>query len=252
LQLASDRTVDLDDYLALIQSSVAYLSHERFQKQLLTGRTLETPLAILVESYSRFVTGDYGVPGFAELALTGIHSEPQVSAEDDKLLSLMRLSLVGALSDVASLPEFISIYPLDSPLVGSLRMWLTVPHTQLQVCASVMLGNLARNDDVCRIMVLDFKVHEPLLDIIKNSKDSQSLHATAGFLKNLALYAGNKSILGEAGLIEISSRLWGSDFMTQIQYSGAALARQAVAGSCKSKVIADSEITNAHTRQMII
>jgi hypothetical protein len=81
-------------------------------------------------------------------------------------------------------------------------------------------------------MVHDFKLHEPLIRVLKESTDLQLLHAAAGFLKNLTLMAANKQVVGEADLIESVSRLWSLDTLPQIQYSGVCLVRQAVSGSC--------------------
>ena len=143
----------------------------------------------------------------------------------------MRNNVIKVLSDVSAIPEFKDAYPLESPLVGSLRMWLAVSQAQLQVCACVMLGNLARSDDVCRTMVHDFQVQDPLINLLRTSDDTQVLHAATSFLKNLALMPDNKNLIGEAGLIEVLSRLWSMDTAPQIQYAGASLTRQVVSGS---------------------
>jgi hypothetical protein len=96
-----------------------------------------------------------------------------------------------------------------------------------------MLGNLARSDDICRTMVHDFRIHEPLIAILEDGSDPQALHATMGFLKNLALLTDNKAILGKARLLEVLSRLWALEVMPHIQFASASLARQVISGSRK-------------------
>ncbi|KAH0537223.1 hypothetical protein FGG08_005965 [Glutinoglossum americanum] len=228
--LTADPDTDLEDFLTLISSAVAHLSDVRFQRYMIAQRSLEKPLSILVESYSRFSQSDDLVPSISSLDISSLTPRPEVP-EDEKLLSRMRFNLIESLSEISSIPEFAPTYPLDSPLIGSLRMWLTVPHTQLQVCACVMLGNLARSDDICWTMVHDFRIHEPLIAILEDGSDPQALHAVIGFLKNLALLAGNKAILGKARLLEVLSRLWALETIPHIQFAGVSLARQVISGS---------------------
>jgi hypothetical protein len=230
--LAMDPETNLDDFLSLTNSAVVHLSDVRFQRHMITQQSLEAPLSILVESYSRFSESDL-VPSISGLDISSLapHSE---EPENEKLLAQMRLTLIESLSEISALPEFAAAYALDSPLIGSLRMWLTVPHTQLQVCACLMLGNLARSDNICQTMVHDFRIHEPLIAILEDGSDSSALHAAIGFLKNLGLLADNKVILGKARLLEVLSRLWALETMPVIQFASAGLARQIISGSRKS------------------
>jgi hypothetical protein len=54
-----------------------------------------------------------------------------------------------ALSDVSALPLFADTYPLDSGLSKTLKLWLEAPEDRLQACSCVILGNLARSDEIC-------------------------------------------------------------------------------------------------------
>lgn len=49
-----DWNVDLEDYLALTNSAIAYLRHERFQKAVINYSALQSCLRIMVFSYTRF------------------------------------------------------------------------------------------------------------------------------------------------------------------------------------------------------
>ncbi|KAF7949618.1 uncharacterized protein EAE97_003127 [Botrytis byssoidea] len=224
LKLASDREnpVDMDDYIALVNTAVAYLGHEKFQRTLVkTPQALDTALAVLVDSYTRFDSH----PSIG----------PSTTHEDDaKLLSQMRINLNSALSDISALPEFKDACPVISPFSSSLRRWLSSEQIQLQVCACIMLGNLARNDEACGLFVHTARVHLPLISILKNVNDSQLLHAALGFLKNLALPLRNKEVLGSSGTFEVLPRLWLLDILQPIQLSSISLSRQLVNGSMEN------------------
>ncbi|KAM3086807.1 hypothetical protein ACMFMG_000929 [Clarireedia jacksonii] len=220
LNLAADREtpVDMEDYIALVNAAAGYLGHERFQKALIkTPLALDTTLTILVDSYTRFDSH----PSIG----------PETTSEDDaKLLSRMRINLNQALSDISALPEFKEACPVVSPFASSLRRWLSSPQIQLQVCACIMLGNLARNDEACETFVHTARVHQPLVAILRDANDSQLLHAALGFLKNLALPLKNKEVLGASGLFEVLPRLWLLDILQPIQLSSISLTRQLLNG----------------------
>ncbi|KAJ8069954.1 hypothetical protein OCU04_000360 [Sclerotinia nivalis] len=224
LKLASDREdpVDMEDYIALVNTAVAYLGHEKFQKTLVkTPQALDTALAVLVDSYTRF------------------DSHPSIGSsttheDDGKALSQMRINLNSALSDISALPEFKEACPVVSPFSSSLRRWLSSEQVQLQVCACIMLGNLARNDEACELFVHTARVHTPLISILKDVNDSQLLHAALGFLKNLALPMKNKEVLGSSGIFEVLPRLWLLDILQPIQLSSISLTRQLVNGSIEN------------------
>ncbi|APA06669.1 hypothetical protein sscle_02g014390 [Sclerotinia sclerotiorum 1980 UF-70] len=224
LKLASDREdpVDMEDYIALVNTAVAYLGHEKFQKILVkTPQALDTALAILVDSYTRF------------------DSHPSIGSsttheDDGKALSQMRINLNSALSDISALPEFKEACPVVSPFSSFLRRWLSSEQVQLRVCACIMLGNLARNDEACELFVHTARVHTPLISILKDVNDSQLLHAALGFLKNLALPMKNKEVLGSSGIFEVLPRLWLLDILQPIQLSSISLTRQLVNGSMEN------------------
>lgn len=220
LKLASDREnpVDMEDYITLVNTAVAYLAHEKFQKALVvTPLALDTTLSVLVDSYARFDSH----PSIG----------PATASEDEaKLLSRMRINLNQALSDISALPEFEKACPILSPFASSLRRWLSSHQVQLQVCACIMLGNLARNDEACEQFVHTARVHQPLVSILRDSNDSQLLHAALGFLKNLALPQKNKEILGSSGVFDVLPRLWLLDILQPIQLSSISLTRQLVNG----------------------
>ena len=227
LRVAAAEGHDPEDFVAMIELALVHLSDVRFQRHMLTEHALEMLLSIVVDSYSRFADAGDLSPG----SQGSRESPDKARAEQRGLLTRVRDKAIGALSEISALPEFAASYPLDSPLVGSLRMWLSVSQTQLRTCACLMLGNLARSDAVCRVMVRDFRLHEPLIHNLCGCQDIHLLHAAAGFLKNLAVLPANKAAIAEAKLTDALTRLWSMEAVPQMQYAGASLGRQVVTGS---------------------
>ena len=233
MQTAAIAEAAFDEFLALVDLAVAHLTDARFQQLLVKGHELEALLAVLVESYSRFSISTESSLTSSDLESTMVSTQT-IRPEDAERLSSTRDQVVQVLADISAMPEFASLFALhlwDCPLLGSLRLWLSVPQSQLRVSASLMLGNLARTDEACRVMVHQHKLHEPLIQILRESQELPLLHAAAGFLKNLMHLAANKDVIGQARLLEAIVRLWNMRTSPQMQYTGALLARQAVNGS---------------------
>ncbi|KAH6707768.1 armadillo-type protein [Leptodontidium sp. MPI-SDFR-AT-0119] len=224
LRIAADRElpVDMDDFIAVVNTALAFLQHEKFQKALVAQGALDGALAVLVDSYTRFDSHP---------SIPTIGSASPSDQDDAKALSQMRSNFNQVLSDVSALPEFQEAYPVTSPFSSSLRRWLSSPQLQLKVCACIMLGNLARSDATCEEFVHVSQVHKLLINILVDAIDSQLLHAAIGFLKNLALPVKNKEVLGDAGLFEVLPRLWAMDILQPIQFSAISLARQLTIGN---------------------
>lgn len=209
----------MEDFVGFVNLAVAYLQHVKFQQGLIEYGALDATLTALVNSYTRFdsppVLEDTTVP----------------DEENAEILQKMRSGLNQALSDVSALPEFKEAVPVVSPFSSSLRRWLSSPQLQLQVCACIMLGNLARSDAACEEFVHTCAVHKPLVTVLTNANDPQLLHAALGFLKNLALPAKNKEAIGDTGIYDILPRLWLLETSQQIQFSSISLARQLLSGT---------------------
>ncbi|KFY75619.1 hypothetical protein V499_04421 [Pseudogymnoascus sp. VKM F-103] len=217
LAVSGKSPLDLEDFISVVSSATKYLQHPRFQVALCNSMALYAALRLVLLSYSRLEDsmGEAAAP----------------DEEDTKRLAVWRTEMNQVLSDISALPEFAARCPVNSTMSSYLRKWLSSPQLQLQVCACIMLGNLARSDEVCEEFVQKSRIHKPLMDILTTATDSQVLYAAIGFLKNLALPARNKVELGNADLIEILPRLWAMDTLPQIQYSAISLARQLLIGN---------------------
>ncbi|KAI9050993.1 hypothetical protein LZ554_005103 [Drepanopeziza brunnea f. sp. 'monogermtubi'] len=246
LGIAADREspVGMDDFIAVVNTAVTYLQHEKFQKALVAQGALDRTLAVLVDSCTRF-------DAQPSIPTTGVTSPSD--QDDAKALTEMRNGFIQLLSDISALPEFKEAYPITSPFSSSLLRWLSSPQPQLKVCACIMLGNLARSDATCEEFVHVSQVHTILISILVDATDSQLLHATIGFLKNLALPARNKETIGDAGLIDVLPRLWALDILQPIQLSAISLARQLTIGNLNNvrrvcKRLSEDTDSPAYTR----
>ncbi|EGE84918.1 GTP binding protein [Blastomyces dermatitidis ATCC 18188] len=211
INLATDEDIGFARFTTLTSCLALYLQSERFQNLCIIRRLVERVILLLRRSYD--------------------HPPHGLSPEDIQVLMQLRLRINQALSDISALPLFSQAYPLDCDLSETLRSWLREPEDQLQICACVMLGNLAREDKICASMVNDFEVHVPLISILNADAKAAVLHAVLGFLKNLAIATDNKEPLASAGIIKAVSRLWAFETVPQVQFAAASLTRQVIVSS---------------------
>lgn len=209
---ATDESTSFANYTCLMNCLLTYLQNERFQAVSINDRLVEGILSVLHLSYET--------------------DESEISSDESKLLAQLRLGVNQCLSDISALPQFSTAYPLGSPLINILISWLENKEDQLQICSCVMLGNLARSDDVCETMVRDMEIHKSLVSILQEDDAKGSvLHAALGILKNLSIAGDNRLQLGDIGTIPAISRLWAFETIPQVQFSAASLTRQMVNAS---------------------
>ncbi|RAL13635.1 putative GTP binding protein [Aspergillus homomorphus CBS 101889] len=198
-------------FTSLVTCLGTYLSNKRFQTVCLSHDLVATLLSVLERSLS--------------------FKDDEFSKEDIHALAQARLKINQTLAEISALPLFAEIYPLDSPLVGRLKTWLTSMEGQLQICSCVVLGNLARSDAVCEEMVNKHDIHKALILLLKSEARGAVLHSALGFLKNLAIAGNNKLRLGEAGLIAAVSGLWQYETVPQVQFIAISITRQVIISS---------------------
>ncbi len=224
LKEASDLEISKECLVSLVRAVVAHLNDDRHQKHLVTENLVADVLDLIVRLAS---SGAYDGTSLADIDSGRISQEPKDAGQ----LSATRDALILSLSDVSTTLPFAENYPLDSVLVKTLCMWLSLPDPSSQLCACLMLGNLARSDVVCKEMVHQLGLHEVLVAILEKSDDLQLLHATLGFLKNLALGVENKGTIAGAGILKPLSKIWSASSRPQLQYAAVRVARQLVNGS---------------------
>ena len=188
-----------------------YLEKEKFQNACIKNNVVEQILSVLRRTFTINVDSS--------------------SEEDVKNLAQLRLKINQALAELSASSCFAEYYPLESGLSHTLKSLIAAGQDQLQICACVMLGNLARSDEICRVMVHDLKIHEELITVLRSNARGAVLHSALGFLKNLAIAGDNRTTLAEAGIIPAVSKLWDFESVPQVQFSAATIARQVIISS---------------------
>lgn len=184
-----------------------YLNNNRFQDICISKRIVPDILSVLKKS---------------------LFFNTPTSGDDAKALIQSQLKINQALAELSASPLFAEMYHLDDPLSQTLKSWLSSSEDQLQICACIMLGNLARSDDICVTMVKELQIHEELIAVLNSNAGGATLHSALGFLKNLAIAGDNKISIGEAGIIPAIARLWNYETAPQVQLAATSLARQLV------------------------
>ncbi|KAI2607705.1 ARM repeat-containing protein [Hypoxylon fragiforme] len=213
-EASSSESPDLDNFLGLSSAALAYLSHQYLQDSF-----LETPdgTQLFLEAFKTSTNG-------------GELFQLETPEEQSQLRQLQG-TFTQALADLSANPLFVSLFPLDSPVVNSLIDWISSPHDViLQSAACLTLGNLARSDASSTTLVQEMLVHKPLIATLSShslAQDPQLLHCILSFLKNLSIAASNKAVLGDAGLLdpEVLPRIWHLDTQPQVQFDAISLTR---------------------------
>ncbi|KAJ0422547.1 armadillo-type protein [Aspergillus carlsbadensis] len=213
LALGKDVELELSQFSCLASCLAAYLNNERFQNICLSQHLLPDVLSLLERSLSFNRTS---------------------SVADAQAITQSRLKINQALAETSGSPLFAELYPIDSRLSQTLKSWLTSTDSELQICACVMLGNLARSDEVCVAMVRDLKIHVELIAVLNSNARGAVLHSALGFLKNLAIASDNREYLVESGIIPAISRLWDYETVPQVQLAATSIARQLINSSVEN------------------
>ncbi|CBF79301.1 putative GTP binding protein [Aspergillus nidulans FGSC A4] len=199
-------------FCILANCTAAYITNTRFQDICISRRMVSDILSMLTRSISFDTAG----------------------SDDTQAIAQSRLKINQALAELSASPRFAMSYPLNSSLSQTLRSWLNSPEDQLQICACVMLGNLARSDEICVAMVKEQKIHEELIAVLNSNARGAALHSALGFLKNLAIASDNRIIIGKAGIVPAIARLWAYETIPQVQLSATSITRQLVNSSVEN------------------
>ncbi|GBC01223.1 hypothetical protein RclHR1_00410050 [Rhizophagus clarus] len=107
----------------------------------------------------------------------------------------------------------------DDVILHRFLLWLNSgpERDDLQMCSALSLGNLARSDTHCTKLVHQFKIGEPLANVLKTSDNIKVQHAIISVLKNISLPVENKAIIGSLGIIGLSAPLLEKDTVQPVQ-----------------------------------
>ncbi|RYP65925.1 hypothetical protein DL771_008055 [Monosporascus sp. 5C6A] len=216
LAARQESPLDPEDFLGQSTVALAYLAHSQFQDSF-----LKMPDA---------------VPLFLRVLERACREFGDAASTDEELGTQLRRTqsvFAQVLADLSAHPAFAATCgaSLDGLEAQTLRGWLASPNAQLRSAACLALGNVARSDAACVSLLAGQGVQGPLVGILSDpasAADAQLLHAALGFLKNLAIPARNKEVLGDAGLLdapELLPRIWGLAAQPQVQFAAISLAR---------------------------
>ncbi|KAF4968820.1 hypothetical protein FSARC_3848 [Fusarium sarcochroum] len=238
LAASPDFRSDIEDFLALVSTAANYLANETFQERLLNEKQLDAFVKVFYIAHTQFD---------AEL------DDDETAKELGQLCS----SLLTTLADLTGNDAFATLYPLESSVPQSLLKWLQGSHAILQSAACLALGNLSRSDEASTAFVQKFQAHRPLIALLSDPSvtEAQLLHSALSFLKNLAIPAQNKLLLGD--LLEPASipRILTIDTLPQVQFSAVSLLRLLLVNSAGNvrrvamprTVEAEESSSNKHT-----
>ncbi|KAG0221435.1 hypothetical protein BGX31_009839, partial [Mortierella sp. GBA43] len=176
--------MDLTDVAADILRTVA--SKDSAQ-QIIYQEGLMLPLLDIIENAG---TTDEGKP-------------EEEAKEDDKKFGETKAAMVEAV--VSATLADANMEPIfnDKKIMDQFLAWLELADREdLQTCAALCLGNVARSDKHCIKLVHEYKAVEPLIHAVRKATNLKTSHAATGVLRNLALPEVNREVMGDAGVIQ--------------------------------------------------
>ncbi|OBT60035.1 hypothetical protein VE03_10305 [Pseudogymnoascus sp. 23342-1-I1] len=221
---------DLDEFIAVVSSATKYLQHTRFQVALCSSTTLHATLRLLLLSYTRYEEN--------------LDEADTLDEKENRRLCIWREDMSHVLSHISALPEFAASYLVNSAILLLLQNWLSSLRPQLQILACIMLGNLARSNEVCEGFVHKSGIHKPLMNILATATNSRVLYYALGCLTNLAIPPRNKTELGKAGLLGQLPHLWSVHTLPHIQSSAISLTRQLLIGNSPNVLRISAPLSN--------
>lgn len=158
--------------------------------------------------------------------------DPTVVAEEDLEAQLKQLRniFMQLLADLCYLPTFNQVYDLSSPIFQTFQSWLSSPgNPSLQAAACLCLGNVARSDEASLALVSNHQLHTPVIAITaaqvslataqpaQGPFDAVLLHSALSLLKNLAIPASSRPVLGDLLTPDLLPTIWSLDPNTSMQ-----------------------------------
>ncbi|KAG0270767.1 hypothetical protein BGZ95_001553 [Linnemannia exigua] len=137
---------------------------------------------------------------------TGISDEGKTEEEkkeDDKKFGETKAALVEVVVSATLADENMTPVFNNKEVMVRFLNWLKLSDREdLQTCAALCLGNVARSDNNCVKLVHEYQAVEPLIHVVRKATDLKASHAATGVLRNLALAERNRELMGNAGVIQ--------------------------------------------------
>ncbi|KAK6539824.1 hypothetical protein TWF694_008672 [Orbilia ellipsospora] len=168
--------------------------------------------------------------------ITGARGQSVVEEDDREDVSSFirkgRNTIFTAVSDASASTSFQINYPIHSTFMDQVRELLISQDINHIVCAALILGNVARDTESCRILADDYQVHLSLCSILKEQTQVGALHAAGGALKNMVVgYPSLRENIVEAGVLEHCQKFYLATVMIEVQHMGLSLVRLLLATS---------------------
>ncbi|KAF9114169.1 hypothetical protein BGX27_011525 [Mortierella sp. AM989] len=205
VQLLQKACKDVDNYMDLIDASTdilsAVITKDSAQLAIQQGGLLP-PLLDILEHASTLDDG----------------KTEEEKKEDDKRFGVTKSSLLEVIvSTTLADGNMVPIFN-DKEVMNTFLRWLQIADREdLQTCASLCIGNVARSDDHCVKLVHEYQAVEPLIHVVRKATDLKASHAATGVLRNLALPEKNREIMGDAGVIQACFPLLKKDNAVPLQ-----------------------------------
>lgn len=184
-----------EEYVAIL---VHYLQDPEFQQMVATPTILEDLFALILDFEGR-ISPEELEETFKDLAITKTEGGSATIHTSAILLS----QLISSTSGISATDTFASTFSVTSQIVERIRASLRVVQEKpSDICAYVILGNLAMSDEVCTNMVKVMNLHEPLGATLSSSEHPAILYAAAGLMRHLAFPEANREILADSGLLQ--------------------------------------------------
>ncbi|KAI7818885.1 armadillo-type protein [Gamsiella multidivaricata] len=157
--------------------------------------------------------------------------------EDDKKFGETKAALVEVvvsvtLADANMVPIF-----NDKGVMDKFLAWLNLADREdLQACAALCLGNVARSDQHCVKLVHEYHAVEPLIHVVRKATDLKASHAATGVLRNLALPEINREIMGDAGVIQACFPLLKKDNALPLQANVVGILKRLCTGNSHNTI----------------
>ncbi|KAG0372335.1 hypothetical protein BGX24_000387 [Mortierella sp. AD032] len=146
------------------------------------------------------------IPLMDILEHTGISDEGKTEEEkkeDDKKFGETKAALVEVVVSATLADENMAPVFNNKEVMERFLTWLKLSDREdLQTCAALCLGNVARSDNHCVKLVHEYQAVEPLIHVVRKATDLKASHAATGVLRNLALAERNRELMGNAGVIQ--------------------------------------------------
>ncbi|EPS40456.1 hypothetical protein H072_5709 [Dactylellina haptotyla CBS 200.50] len=143
--------------------------------------------------------------------------------------------LIAVITDISASDSFREIYSTESELIKLMVHWLSLNDLNLLTCAALVLGNVARSAESCKVLTTCYTIHLSLVKILEDQSQIGALHAAGGALRNILIgLPGLREDIVAAGVLAHCQKFYLASVMIEVQHMGLSLARILIANSIEN------------------